>query len=179
MSTAGRAGTPGRRPSPRIRFVPHDCLRQIGRGVSGRHYRELAQSVRRLRMTTVITNIRSADEAGEVHARHVGLASDVGDASGDRRVGCLRDLERTGEALLGLAPCRARQRVEGRLEFRGPSATSGYWRNPEQTARLLHDGWLDSGDRGECRAEDRCGECRWVGVVGASVGRGRARIRDA
>src|SRR5512132_180933 len=55
----------GRRPSPRIRFVPHDCLRQIGRGTSGRHYRELAQSVRRLRMTTVITNIRSADEAGE------------------------------------------------------------------------------------------------------------------
>ena len=38
-------------------------------------------------------------------------------------------------------------RVEGRLEFRGPSATRGYWRNPEQTARLLHDGWLDSGDR--------------------------------
>jgi plasmid replication initiation protein len=40
------------------------CGRSAG-AVSGRHYRELAQSVRRLRMTTVITNIRSADEAGE------------------------------------------------------------------------------------------------------------------
>ena len=40
------------------------------------------------------------------------------------------------------------ERIEGRLEFRGPSATLGYFRNPEQTARLFHDGWLDSGDRG-------------------------------
>jgi plasmid replication initiation protein len=55
----------GLRPSPRIVFVPHDLLRQIGRGTSGRHYRELAQAVRRLRMTTVITNIRTDDDAGE------------------------------------------------------------------------------------------------------------------
>ncbi len=38
------------------------------------------------------------------------------------------------------------ERHEGRLEFRGPSATSGYFRNPEATGRLFHDGWLDSGD---------------------------------
>src|SRR5262249_47562889 len=54
----------GLRPSPRVRFVPHDCLRQIGRGTSGRHYEELAQSIRRLRMTTIITNIREEDGAG-------------------------------------------------------------------------------------------------------------------
>jgi 1-acyl-sn-glycerol-3-phosphate acyltransferase len=42
------------------------------------------------------------------------------------------------------------ERQEGRLEFRGPSATSGYYRNPEATARLIRDartGWVDSGDR--------------------------------
>jgi 1-acyl-sn-glycerol-3-phosphate acyltransferase len=39
------------------------------------------------------------------------------------------------------------ERIEGRLEFRGPSSTGGYYRNPEQT-RLLFDGaWLDTGDR--------------------------------
>ena len=38
------------------------------------------------------------------------------------------------------------ERVEGRLQFRGPSATQGYFHNPEKTAELLHDGWLDSGD---------------------------------
>lgn len=34
----------------------------------------------------------------------------------------------------------------GRLEFRGPSATRGYYRNAEATQKLIHDGWLDSGD---------------------------------
>ena len=36
---------------------------------------------------------------------------------------------------------------EGRLEFRGPSTTSGYFRNPQATGELFHDDWLDSGDR--------------------------------
>lgn len=35
---------------------------------------------------------------------------------------------------------------EGRLEFRGPSATSGYFRNAEATAALFRGEWLDSGD---------------------------------
>jgi 1-acyl-sn-glycerol-3-phosphate acyltransferase len=39
------------------------------------------------------------------------------------------------------------ERRAGRLEFRGPSATQGYHRNPEATSKLLRDGWLDSGDR--------------------------------
>ena len=38
------------------------------------------------------------------------------------------------------------ERQEGRLEFRGPSATSGYFRNPEASRELARDGWLDSGD---------------------------------
>lgn len=39
------------------------------------------------------------------------------------------------------------ERVEGRLHFRGPSATSGYYRNPKATKDLITpDGWLDSGD---------------------------------
>jgi 1-acyl-sn-glycerol-3-phosphate acyltransferase len=39
------------------------------------------------------------------------------------------------------------ERREGRLEFRGPSATSGYFRNAAKTRELFRDGWLDSGDR--------------------------------
>jgi len=38
------------------------------------------------------------------------------------------------------------ERVEGKLEFRGPSTTTGYFRNPEATRQLIADGWLDSGD---------------------------------
>jgi 1-acyl-sn-glycerol-3-phosphate acyltransferase len=39
------------------------------------------------------------------------------------------------------------ERQEGRLEFRGPSATAGYFRNESRTRQLFRDGWLDSGDR--------------------------------
>jgi fatty-acyl-CoA synthase len=45
----------------------------------------------------------------------------------------------------------AGERVEGRLWFRGPSATRGYYRNEAATAALLPEGadagWVDSGDR--------------------------------
>jgi 1-acyl-sn-glycerol-3-phosphate acyltransferase len=37
-------------------------------------------------------------------------------------------------------------RVEGRLQFKGPSATAGYYRNPQATRELLRGDWLDSGD---------------------------------
>jgi len=37
-------------------------------------------------------------------------------------------------------------RQEGRLQFMGPSATSGYYRNPEQTKKLFAGAWLDTGD---------------------------------
>ena len=34
------------------------------------------------------------------------------------------------------------------MEFRGPSATAGYFRNETKTRELFHGSWLDSGDRG-------------------------------
>lgn len=39
-------------------------------------------------------------------------------------------------------------RHEGRIEFRGPSATAGYFRNAEATKTLLRGDWLDTGDVG-------------------------------
>ena len=40
-------------------------------------------------------------------------------------------------------------RIRGRIVFRGPSTTAGYYRNPEATAAVLdEEGWLDSGDLG-------------------------------
>jgi 1-acyl-sn-glycerol-3-phosphate acyltransferase len=38
------------------------------------------------------------------------------------------------------------ERRQGRLEFKGPSATQGYFRAPAKSKGLFHDGWLDSGD---------------------------------
>ncbi len=38
------------------------------------------------------------------------------------------------------------ERQQGRLEFRSPSSTSGYFRDPVRSKALFHDGWLDSSD---------------------------------
>jgi 1-acyl-sn-glycerol-3-phosphate acyltransferase len=38
-------------------------------------------------------------------------------------------------------------RTEGHLQFRGPSATSGYYRNPEATKALFSGEWVNTGDR--------------------------------
>lgn len=41
------------------------------------------------------------------------------------------------------------ERHRGNIKFRGPSATSGYYRNPEATRKLIDvDGWLKTGDLG-------------------------------
>jgi acyl carrier protein len=40
----------------------------------------------------------------------------------------------------------APERQEGFLQFRGPSATSGYYRNPDATKELFKNDWLNSGD---------------------------------
>jgi len=38
------------------------------------------------------------------------------------------------------------ERIEGRMQFRGPSATRGYFRNEQKTRELFHGDWLESGD---------------------------------
>ena len=67
-----------RKVSPRISFAPHDCLKQIGRGTSGRHYHELAQAIRRLEATLVTTDIREADQPERGYERPFRWLKDYG-----------------------------------------------------------------------------------------------------
>lgn len=59
----------------------------------------------------------------------------------------------------------AGERAQGRLFFRGPSRTAGYYRNPQATAAVVtEDGWMDSGDLaywagGELHVTGRCKDC--------------------
>jgi len=38
--------------------------------------------------------------------------------------------------------------VEGEIVIRTPSLMKGYWKNPEETARVIRDGWFHTGDIG-------------------------------
>lgn len=46
------------------------------------------------------------------------------------------------------------ERREGRLEFRGPSTTAGYFQNEAKTRALFNGAWLDSGDLAYMAAGD-------------------------
>jgi acyl-CoA synthetase (AMP-forming)/AMP-acid ligase II len=63
-------------------------------------------------------------------------------------VGCGRPLTTVELRIVDEAGREAPEREQGRVEFRGPSATAGYYRNPAATRRVLDRGWVDSGDLG-------------------------------
>jgi acyl carrier protein len=75
-------------------------------------------------------------------------AASAREAAPLRFVSCGRPLPGHAVRIVDPAGRPAGVRIEGGVEFRGPSVTAGYYRNPEVTAAALHDGWMDSGDLG-------------------------------
>ncbi|HVK54248.1 MAG TPA: AMP-binding protein [Burkholderiales bacterium] len=69
-------------------------------------------------------------------------------------VSCGRPLPRHEVRIVDSAGREVGEREEGRLEFKGPSATRGYYRRPDETAKLFHGEWLDSGDLAYIAAGD-------------------------
>ncbi|MGQ0543879.1 MAG: AMP-binding protein, partial [Betaproteobacteria bacterium] len=62
-------------------------------------------------------------------------------------VGCGRVIPEHDVRVVDAAALELPDRQEGQLQFRGPSTTSGYYRNPEATRTLFDGEWLNSGDR--------------------------------
>ncbi len=79
-----------------------------------------------------------------------GRASPVTSSGRDalRLVACGQPLPRHEIRIVDATGTELGDRREGRIEFRGPSATAGYFHNPTATQSLFHGNWLDTGDLG-------------------------------
>ncbi|RJG00245.1 AMP-binding protein [Noviherbaspirillum sedimenti] len=79
-----------------------------------------------------------------------GLAQPVGDdLPGAQAVpGCGHALPGHAIRIVDAAGRELPERRVGRIQFRGPSATAGYFENPAATAKLFDGDWLNSGDLG-------------------------------
>ncbi|MGE3842160.1 MAG: AMP-binding protein [Vicinamibacterales bacterium] len=63
-------------------------------------------------------------------------------------VGCGRPIPTTDMRIVDAQGAPVGERVEGRIQFRGPSATAGYFHNEEATRALVEGSWLQTGDLG-------------------------------
>jgi 1-acyl-sn-glycerol-3-phosphate acyltransferase len=81
-------------------------------------------------------------------ATSVARPAQADDANALRFVGCGHPLRGYEVRIADGAGRELPERHVGRVEFQGPSATSGYFHNPAATAQLFDGDWLDTGDLG-------------------------------
>lgn len=81
-------------------------------------------------------------------AQREALPAATDDPSPLRFVACGRPLAGHEVRIVDPAGRPLPDRIEGRVEFRGPSVTAGYFRRPDATRAVMHNGWMDSGDLG-------------------------------
>ncbi|HTT12566.1 MAG TPA: AMP-binding protein [Burkholderiaceae bacterium] len=132
------------------RFAPYGLRRDAMTPVYGLAEASVGLLFPPLNRGPLIDRIRRDALAREGRA----IPSTAGDATAQRFVACGRPLPGHPVRIVDERGNEVGERVEGRLEFKGPSATRGYFRNPAETARLFHDGWLDTGDRAYAAAGD-------------------------
>ena len=75
------------------------------------------------------------------------MPTDLQGAAAMKVVGCGRVIDGHDLRVVDAAGLELPDRSEGLLQFRGPSATSGYYRNADATKALFDGEWLNTGDR--------------------------------
>lgn len=76
----------------------------------------------------------------------VAAPADESDKTAIEFVACGRPLTNHQIRIVDELGLEVSERQQGRLQFMGPSATSGYFRDDEKTKKLFNGGWLESGD---------------------------------
>ncbi|MGE5246084.1 MAG: AMP-binding protein [Betaproteobacteria bacterium] len=82
------------------------------------------------------------ERAREIHA------APADDVRALRFVSCGHPLPDHEVRIVDMSSRLRGERVVGRIQFRGPSVTRGYFRDPDATHAAMHDGWMASGDLG-------------------------------
>ncbi|MDP2808816.1 MAG: AMP-binding protein [Rhodocyclaceae bacterium] len=78
----------------------------------------------------------------------IACAAPPEDARALRIVSCGRALPGHAIRVVDASGKALSERSQGHVQFRGPSATHGYFRNPDATRRLIDGDWLNTGDLG-------------------------------
>ena len=87
-------------------------------------------------------------DRGALARRRRAVSAPAGDHGALQLVSCGRPLPGYQLRVVDAAGTELAERREGQVEFSGPSATSGYFRNKTATRALRRRGWLDTGDLG-------------------------------
>jgi acyl carrier protein len=90
-----------------------------------------------------------ADHLDRAHFTRTGQAVDAkpDDPSPLIVIGCGTPIPGHDIRVVDAAGMELPDRQEGHLQFRGPSSTTGYYRNPEATKSLFAGEWVNTGDR--------------------------------
>jgi 1-acyl-sn-glycerol-3-phosphate acyltransferase len=97
------------------------------------------------------------------------------DAHALRVVSCGVPLPKHEVRVVDAAGHELPERAQGLIQFRGPSATKGYYKNPSANASLFDGDWLNTGDLGYFAA----GELYLIGRQKDIIVRGGANIHPA
>ncbi len=89
------------------------------------------------------------DRINRIALTRDGIAQPVTIADEDKLefVACGQPIPRHEVRIVDAAGLEVPDRQEGRLQFKGPSTTRGYFRNEEKNRTLFDGDWLESGDR--------------------------------
>ena len=102
--------------------------------------------------TPVIDRVRRSTFEASGRADPVHLDSSADDIV--EFVACGRPLPGYELRIVDATDREVGERTEGHVQFRGPSATTGYFRNRAATDDLFHGEWLDTGDLGYLASGD-------------------------